>query len=142
MSRPRVLAAIAAWLAVVAGTSALAWVVISRAGDDLGSSIQPPAATSATAGPRPSGSASPGTADERRSWQGSAGLIVAACDRGAIRLVSAQPVSGFHVEVKDAGPERLEVEFEAREEGSGRDLTVAARCAAGIPQFTSQVEDD
>jgi hypothetical protein len=142
MSRPRVLAAIAAWLVVVAGTSTVAWMVISRAGDDLGSSLQPPAATTDAAGPRPSGSTSPVAAETRRTWQGSAGLIVATCEQAAIRLVSAQPASGFHAEIKDDGPQELEVEFEGREDQGGREITVVARCSSGVPRFASQAEHD
>ena len=41
MSRPRILGAVLVWLVVVASVSALVWVVISRAGDDLVASDQP-----------------------------------------------------------------------------------------------------
>lgn len=140
MSRPRVLAALVVWLAVVAGTSTLVWAVISRAGEDLASS-RPPSATTAAVPSRPSESPS-SLLGTRRTWQGPAGLIIATCDRDAIRLVSAQPVTGFHAEVKDNGPKRLDVEFEVRGEGHGDDVTVIARCASGIPKFTSQPDDD
>jgi hypothetical protein len=138
MTRPRVFAAIVTWLVIVAGTSTLVWAVISRAGDDLATSEQPPTAATPTDGHRPSSRPS----GARRAWQGPAGLIVATCDRRAIRLVSAQPGSGFHVEVRENGPGRLKVEFEAREAGRGGDVTVMARCASGIPTFASQADDD
>jgi hypothetical protein len=156
MTRPRVLAAIAAWLVVVAGVSTLVWFVISRAGGQLVAPQQPLVATSEQAGqPRaPAGpsaqpsdqpsdppSAQPPTG-ERRTWQGSAGLVIAVCDPGGVRLVSAQPIDGFHAEVKEAGPEELEVEFEGREDESDGDVTVVARCSAGVPGFTVEAEDD
>lgn len=142
MSRSRVLAAIAAWLVVVAGVSTLVWVVISRAGDDLVASEQPLVATTGSSGQLPTRSPSPAASVERRTWQGRGGLIVAACDRGAMRLISAQPINGFHAEVKDGGPEELEVEFEGREDQSGTAVTVVARCVSGVPDFVSQVEGD
>jgi hypothetical protein len=141
MRWPRVLAAVAAWLVVVVGTSTLVWAVISRAGTDLSTS-DPQGAVTASAGPRPSGSSSPIAVGTRRTWQGQAGFVIATCDRGAIRLVSAQPVSGFHVEVKDNGDEKLDVEFEARGDRRGGDVTVAAHCVSGIPKFTSRADDD
>jgi hypothetical protein len=67
--------------------------------------------------------------------------VIAVCDPGGVRLVSAQPIDGFHAEVKDAGPEELEVEFEGREDQGG-DVTVVARCASGAPAFTVEAEDD
>jgi hypothetical protein len=147
MTRPRVLAAIAAWLVVVAGVSTLAWFVISRAGGQLVAPQEPLVATSEQAG----GGRTPATpaveppdqpsAGERRTWQGGAGLVIAVCDPGGVRLVSAQPIDGFHAEVKDAGPEELEVEFEGREDQGG-DVTVVARCASGAPAFTVEAEDD
>jgi hypothetical protein len=127
---------ITVWLVVVTVTSTLVWAVISRAGDNLVSSAQPPVARTDAAEPPPSASGA------RRTWQGSAGLIVASCDRGAIRLVSAQPISGFHAEIKADGPDKLEVEFEARDDRGGGDVTVVARCAAGVPDFASAGEDD
>lgn len=142
MRWPRVLAAVAAWLVVVVGTSTLVWAVISRAGTDLSPSESPQAATTASAGPRPSGSSSPIAVGTRRTWQGPAGFVIATCDRDTIRLDSAQPVSGFHVEVKHDEGEELEVEFEAREDRQDGDVTVVARCASGTPQFTSQSEAD
>jgi len=123
------------------GTSTLVWAVISRAGTDLSPS-DPEEAMTASAGPRPSGSASPNTVGTRRTWQGPAGFVIATCDRSTIRLVSAQPVSGYHVEVRHDGGDKLDVEFEARGERHGGDVAVVARCASGVPKFTSRSDDD
>jgi len=150
VSRPRVLVAVAAWLVVVAGVSALVWVVISRAGDELAApqqplvarTEQPTASPSTSPSPSPSPSLDPGQGEQRASWQGSAGLIIAACDGSGIRLVSAQPTDGFHAEIKDGGPDELEVEFEGREERSGSDVTVVAHCVSGVPTFRTQDEEE
>ena len=63
MSRQRVIGAILVWLVVVASVSALVWVVISRAGDDLVASEQtlmttgtpPPVSDTTSPAPTPSG---------------------------------------------------------------------------------------
>jgi hypothetical protein len=68
-------------------------------------------------------------------------LVIAACDGSAIRLVSAQPADGFHAELKDGGPDELEVEFEGREDSSGIDVRVVANCASGAPSFAAQADD-
>lgn len=153
MSRPRVLAAIAAWLMVVAVVSTLVWVVISRAGDELVGAQQPLVARTGDAGPQPTESSSPSAAElspsasldrslERRTWQGAGGLIIAACDGGAVRLISAQPSDGYYAELKDAGPEELKVEFDARDDHGGNEIKVVARCVSGVPDFVAQIEDD
>lgn len=130
MSRPRVLAALVVWLAVVAGVSTLVWAVISRSGDDIVPSAQPAPATSQE------------ESGARRTWQGPAGSVVATCDRSAIRLVSAQPSSGFHAEVKGDGPDQLLVEFETGEGRRGGEVYVVARCTSGIPLFVSETFDE
>lgn len=200
MSLQRVLAATLAWLVVVASVSALVWVVISRAGDDLISADQPltttggpgattaagatdrpsgtpsqspsqspsqtpsgggsggvsdsasPSAGSTPAVPPPTPSASPSspasptepssgsTTEQRRTWQGQAGSVVAACGASGIRLVSAQPANGFRAEVKDEDG-ALEVEFEGREDRAGTDVKVDVRCVDGIPTFSAESDD-
>lgn len=195
MSRQRVLGAALVWLVVVASVSALVWVVISRAGDDLVSSGQPlltsegdpssappspstrPSRTpsqspsrapsndaSATSSPsttptpstpsaspsEPSPSATPDPPTEqpstpaiaeRRTWQGQAGSIVAACDSTGIRLVSAQPANGFRAEAQNEDG-MLKIDFEGREDESGTDVSVVARCVGGVPSFVVRGEDD
>ena len=203
MSRQRVLGAALAWLAVVASVSALVWVVISRAGDDLVASDQPlaTAGTSAGAAPSPTPSrtssarpsrtpsrtpsatpsSTPSTApstpapsssapstsatpsesptstpqptstpteqslppatEERRTWQGRAGSVVAACGSGASPLVTAQPANGFRAEVHREDDE-VDVEFEGREDESGLHVSVVVRCASGVPSFSVRSEGE
>ena len=212
MSRQRVLGATLVWLVVVASVSALVWVVISRAGDDLVSSDQTlmttggdtssapgtpsarptrspsrtpsrapsaspsqtptngtsptpttpspsssspspsssPAPAPSPSSPPPSPTATPSSpteqpsvqaAEERRTWQGRSGSVVAACGGNGIRLVSAQPANGFSADVKDEDG-ALKVEFEGREDESGTDLSVVARCVGGVPSFSVGSRDD
>jgi hypothetical protein len=68
------------------------------------------------------------------------GLVIAQCDGSAISRVSLLPDDGYAVDLKDDGPEELEVEFEGREDESGSQSTVTARCEGGVPVFDAQVE--
>ncbi|MDR7253532.1 cytoskeletal protein RodZ [Nocardioides sp. BE266] len=88
----------------------------------------------------PTGSPSPSATDVRRTWQGQAGTVVAACTSSGIRLVSAQPANGFKVEVHPEDS-RLEAEFEGREDESGTHVKVVARCVGGTPSFSVESEE-
>jgi hypothetical protein len=164
MSRARILGWVAAWLVVVLVGSTLVWAVISRAGKDVVAAQDPvvattgpgPTRTTASSSPpvsshspssRPSHpSSAPGSSTppaptyEQRTWQGVGGQLVAQCDGSAISLQSAQPDIGYAFDVKNGGPEELEVEFEGREDESGSQSTVTARCEGGVPVFDAQVE--
>jgi hypothetical protein len=144
MTRLRVLAGVAAWLVVVAGVSTVVWLVISSAGAQLIASQQPLVARTTDSGPGPSSTtpAAPSPGVERRTWEGASGSIIATCDGSTIRLVSTQPADGFHAEVKDDGPDELEVEFEAREDRSAGDVTVIAHCVSGFPDFAAETSRD
>ena len=135
MSRLRVAALVAVWLVVVAGVSALVWVALSGVQAQTTSTGQLPVATAPIAEPSPTDDSHQGT------WQGLGGLVVAACDADQVRLVSAQPVDGFRVEVNDASPDQLVVDLE--EQGrNARTVSVTARCQSGVPTFTSQTDAD
>ncbi|WP_372736838.1 hypothetical protein [Nocardioides sp.] len=110
------------------------------------------ASPSATASPKPPSSASSSTAPsgqaQRRTWQGTAGTVVASCSGSRISLVAAQPNSGWRVEVEDRGPEEVSVHFKksedsdrsaARRSSSSEEVEVHARCVKGAPAFN--VED-
>ncbi len=150
------------WLVVVTAGAALVWTVISDAGAEVAGELpttttgtstggqpasEPPSPTasqtaSPTASPTATGPAAPSTSTpdqpeqpadpERRSWQGAAGVVVAECRGGAISLGSAQPNSGWWIEVDDAGPDNLRVEFENADDARVR---VEARCVDGTPSF-------
>ena len=68
--------------------------------------------------------------------------MVAECAGSVISLVSASADTGFRAEVGNRGPEELEVEFEGREDESGKHAKVRGECAGGTPRFTSEVESE
>ena len=113
--------------------------------DDASASPAPTASSVSPASPSTSPTSptqQPATAatEERRTWQGQAGSIVALCAATGIRLVSAQPANGFRAEAQDGG-ETLEIEFEGREDRAGTDVKVVVRCAAGVPSFAVETDD-
>lgn len=81
----------------------------------------------------------PEPAEVRRTWQGTAGAVVASCRGAAITFRGAQPNSGWRVEVGDRGPSRLEVHFSRHGGGEEDDgeLELEARCVGGAPRFST-----
>ena len=65
------------------------------------------------------------------------GVATVACQGPAIRLVSARPVDGYRLEVRDDGPERVVVVFLSDTDRSG----VGATCVEGAPA-RQRVHDD
>lgn len=65
---------------------------------------------------------------------------MAQCDGSTISRVSLLPNNGYQVELKNDGPEELEVEFEGREDESGSSSSVHAVCVDGVPVFESESE--
>ncbi len=148
------------WVLVVAAGSSLVWVVISRAGQDVGSgAVSPPSATPSTSSsptssstPRPSGSpsASPTTSRPsgsggpepvRRTWSGAAGVVTVQCRGAAVSLVGAQPsADGYTVDVEERGPERVEVELQQRGD-DGAETRVRATCSRGTPVIDVELDD-
>lgn len=163
MSPTRAATWVLAWLLVVAVGSTLVWAVISRAGEQVVASSDPLGATSRPGTPKtshpstshpspthsspthsatsPSATGSSGApAPEQRTWQGVGGRVVAQCEGAAISLVSLLPDDGYAYDVKDNGPEQLEVEFEGREDESGSAAAVTGTCVEGVPVFQAEVE--
>jgi hypothetical protein len=94
-------------------------VALLSADEDAAEAAELPRPPSTTAPPAPSA-----------TFATRGGVISVACTGSDVTLLSARPVSGFQVQVRDAGPEAVEVRFN----GEGRDVgTVAAACAAGVP---------
>lgn len=161
---------VGAWLVVVTGGAVLTWAVISRAGDGVAgppvvaastprtspapsdgatgrpqpSPSSPPPATSPTPSTPSTPPTSPGTTAPvepvRRTWQGEGGVVVAECTGPTVRLVGAQPASGWKVEVDDTGPNRVRVEFEGSDERTR--VRVEAGCAGGAPAFSVDVDGE
>ena len=69
----------------------------------------------------------------RRTWQGTAGIVTAECTGSAISLVSLLPADGYKYEQDDRGPDELRVEFETFDERSR--TRVEASCHNGVPEF-------
>jgi hypothetical protein len=75
----------------------------------------------------------------RRTWQGTAGAVVASCRGATIIFRGAQPNSGWRVEVGNRGPEEIEVhfsKFQGEDEGKG-EVELKARCTGGQPRFST-----
>ncbi|MGV8909414.1 MAG: hypothetical protein ACOH1Y_10565 [Propionicimonas sp.] len=125
MSRRSVLVVIVLWVLTVACVSALTWTVISIAGERVG---QP----AVVAVPTPLSTTTPG--HNPGTWIGAVGKVTARCSDERITLVAATPLDGFAVEVKDRGPEQLQLEFER--EGSTKESRIRAVCVDGSPVFT------
>ena len=154
-----VLLGLAAWLVIVAVGSTAVWLVISRAGEDVGATSRAPLRAGATASAAPShpGTERPGPVrsspalpspapptsppERTRTWQGVGGVVTARCRGETVRLAAAQPDPGFAVDVADRGPDSLEVTFEGREDEGDRKTELRAVCVAGVPRFTAQGED-
>lgn len=106
----------------------------SRGATPPGTAEEPPA-TDRT--PSPSATTTAAGTDEgqpsRRSWRGEGGVVTTECSGARIRLVAAQPDSGYRVEVDDRGPDRVRVELE-RNDGE-REVRVEATCASGQPDY-------
>lgn len=75
----------------------------------------------------------------RRTWQGTAGAVVASCRGATITFHGAQPNSGWRVEVGNRGPQEIEVhfsKFQGEDEGKG-EVELKAHCAGGQPRFST-----
>lgn len=79
--------------------------------------------------PRPERS---GDDSERRTWQGAAGSVTVRCDGSRVSLQSATPNNGYSVEIRERGPEEVEVRFESED----REVDVEAFCENGTPEFS------
>lgn len=162
--------ALLVWVAVIAVGSSLVWLVVSRAGAGLaepaptaatapapsGVTATPGSGPTRTAGSRPVASeqassappsappsSAPVAVAQQRTWTGPAGVVTVECRGAAIGLVGAYPsADGYVVEVKDRGPDRVEVEFEGRSEQEGAETRVRAECGAGVPVLEVDQDSD
>ncbi len=150
-----VLVGAATWVGVVAVVAALVWVVITRAGagvsDDtglgdtgapapIGTSSSREPSTTPTRTPRPSASstrADPAPEPVQRSASGVGGTLTVRCTGRAADMVAATPSGGYAAEVKDAGPDRIRVEFETERSST----EIEATCPGGSPSFSVEEDD-
>lgn len=83
----------------------------------------PPAPAPAPAPPAP--------ATRAFTWQGAAGSVTVVCDGSRISLQAASPANGYSVDVREGGPEEVDVRLEAEDE----EADVEAECEAGQAVF-------
>ena len=108
-----------------------------------GSSPSPSTTPSPSRSPSPTPSPSltddaPAAEEVVRTWRVNGGTVGAACRGSVISLLYATPADGWTLEIKDTGPNRVEVEFDRRE----RETKVRASCASGTPAASIEDDDD
>lgn len=86
----------------------------------------------------PTSKPSTSPAPEHRTWSGKAGLVSVSCTASTIRLVAAQPNSGYRVEV-ERGSREVKVVFQGT--GEGTEVEVRSVCEGGVPQFRVRIDD-
>lgn len=134
---------VAAWVAVLAATTALAWQIVSLADSQVSATppeivtattTVPGASTSSVADPSTSTSADatqttgsiattsstraadPTTATwSVRTVTSLGGTVIVRHRPGEVELQAATPLPGFVVEIDDEGPDRVRVEFESEQ---------------------------
>jgi hypothetical protein len=99
----------------------------------------PVPAAQVPAGPAPAPTAGPSPASNvvARTWDVLGGAVGAQCRGGAVELLYATPLDGWTVEVKHAGPDRVEVELRRGE----AETKVRAGCVDGVPQEQVEAKD-
>lgn len=146
----RTVVSVVVWCLVVATGSSLVWVIISGAGQDfVGQDRALPDTSASVAAPSPTGTPStttvpqdPSGAAVSTTWSGSAGVVTTRCAGTRITLVRALPsADGYVVEVKDRGPDEVDVEFEGRGDETVPETRVRARCVDGTPRYDARDED-
>lgn len=111
----------------------------STLSSDPGSPAQESPGPTETASASPSSASSPRT-DRQRTWQGPGGTVVVTCRGELAELDAAQPDSGYQVEVRDRGPDEVEVDFEGQGVEEDADTRVEATCVSGEPRFDADVD--
>ncbi len=127
MTGRRILLIALLWGATVAGASALAWGVISSAGEGVGQ----PSRITVTA----TGSPSDAPAVNSRTWSGTGGRVTAICTGNAVSLGSAFPDVGYTVKQYENGPDQLRIDFESKDVDDYGEVRVFAACVDGRPEF-------
>lgn len=97
----------------------------------------------ASASPEPSATTSdppvtpPADQEVVRTWDVAGGQVAAGCRGSTISLLYATPLDGWAVEIKDTGPEQVEVELDRDES----ELTVRAVCTDGVPTMRTESDE-
>jgi hypothetical protein len=87
-------------------------------------------APSRTAEPAPAPS-SPDAGPRAFTWRGAAGSVTVLCEASSISLQAASPANGYSVEVRERGPEDVDVRLESEDE----ETDVEVECAGGRAVF-------
>jgi hypothetical protein len=111
-----------------------------------------PSASHATSSPKPTasshnggsggsggggGGSGGGSSAVSKTFAVQGGTVAASCTGAAVSLKSAQPTNGWQVEVKDRGPEELEVAFRSDED----ETEVTIHCSGGVPVLHTGGDD-
>lgn len=136
------------WLAVVAVTSALAWVAIGRSGRELAAIDTPttaapnlPSGAGSTPGPSAptsTASASPSapsaTGGTQRTLTTAGGRVTVRCRGASLEFRAAMPADGWAIQGPNLEDNALELKFVADD---GREIEVSGTCRAGEPTVTA-----
>lgn len=83
--------------------------------------------------PTPDATTPPATTAVVRAWTVTGGQVGVSCEGATITLLYATPADGWSVDVKQSGPQEVEVELELGDD----DTTVRAVCVGGVPEQTA-----
>ena len=75
----------------------------------------------------------PAPAPQSSTWRGVAGVVTVSCAGAVISLQAASPSNGYAVEVRERGPDEVEVRLESDDE----ETRVEAVCFAGAARFSA-----
>jgi hypothetical protein len=101
----------------------------SRSPDGDGSTRSPAPSRTADSTPAPPPPPDPGP--RAFTWRGAAGSVTVLCDGSSISLQAASPANGYSVEVRERGPEDVDVRLESEDE----ETDVEAECVGGRAAF-------
>jgi hypothetical protein len=97
--------------------------------EDDGPTRSPAPSRTADAPPAPPPPPDPGP--RAFTWRGAAGSVTVLCDGSSISLQAASPANGYSVEVRERGPEDVDVRLESEDE----ETDVEVECAGGRAAF-------
>jgi hypothetical protein len=104
---------------------------VSRSPDGGGDGSTRSPAPSRTADSTPAPPPPPDPGPRAFTWRGAAGSVTVLCDKSAISLQAASPTNGYSVEVRERGPEDVDVRLESEDE----ETDVEAVCEGGRAAF-------
>jgi hypothetical protein len=86
--------------------------------------------------PAPAPPAPAAPAPRAFTWRGTAGSVTVVCDGSAIALQAASPANGYTVDVREGGPDEVDVRLETDDdEAEVEEADVEAECESGQAVF-------